>query len=101
MIRRVSSADAELHLTELMDEVATDDTEIIIEQQGQPLAALVSIKRLAIQTADMIPIPPADDPMLALVGSWADVGDDEIDAMVAQIYEARDRDLPRPVDLPE
>jgi prevent-host-death family protein len=47
MVRRVSSAEAELHLAAPMDEVAAGDTEIIIEQQGRPLAALVSIKRLA------------------------------------------------------
>jgi len=39
--------------------------------------------------------------MLALIGSWGDVGDNAIDEMVAQIYEARDRDQPRPIDLPE
>ncbi len=101
MVRRVSSAEAELHLAAPMDEVAAGDTEIIIEQQGRPLAALVSIKRLEAQPSDVALPTPADDPMLALVGSWGDVGDDAIDEMVAQIYEARDRDQPRPIDLPE
>lgn len=37
---------------------------------------------------------------LALVGAWGDVVEDvEIDAMLKEIYSARERDLGRPVDL--
>ena len=92
---------AKLHLAELVDEVASGESEVIIEQEGRPRAALVSIKRLAIQPHDTAPSTPFDDPMLALIGSWGDIGDDAIDEMVAQIYEARDRDRPRSVDLSE
>jgi len=37
---------------------------------------------------------------LALVGAWGEfVEDDEIDAMLEEIYAARERDTGRPVDL--
>lgn len=101
MIKRVSTAEAEAHLSALMAEVAADETAIIIEQQGQPIAALVSITRLGYQSDNTIITAPAEDDMLALVGSWGDLGDDTIDEMVAQIYAARDQDQARAIDFPE
>lgn len=38
---------------------------------------------------------------LALVGAWEELADREIDAMVADIYAQRERDIVRPVELPE
>lgn len=102
MIKRVSATEAETHLAALLAEVAADETDIIIERQGQPLAALVSISRLGYRPADdTTAILSGEDGMLALVGSWGDLGDDAIDEMMTQIYEARDQDQARTVSFPE
>ena len=46
-------------------------------------------------------VPSFETPgALALVGVWGEfVEDDEIDAMLGEIYAARERDTGRPVDL--
>ena len=36
---------------------------------------------------------------LALIGAWADLPDDEIEAVVADIYAAREHDTGRQVEL--
>ena len=36
---------------------------------------------------------------LALIGAWGDLGDREIEAMVADIYAAREQDTGRHVEL--
>ena len=36
---------------------------------------------------------------LALIGAWGDLNDREIEAMVADIYAAREQDTGRPVEL--
>jgi hypothetical protein len=44
---------------------------------------------------------PTSRGALGLVGAWGDATEEEIDAFVANIYAQRERDLPRPVELPE
>jgi hypothetical protein len=43
--------------------------------------------------------PTTEEPtgLLALVGSWADVPDEEIDQFLRDIYQSRAEDLGRPV----
>ena len=36
---------------------------------------------------------------LALVGAWREVNEQELDALIEEIYAARERDLGRPVEL--
>ena len=70
----------------------------MIERRGRPLAALVSmdeLKRLEEEEADVVR-PPG---FLALIGAWGELGDAEIDAMIADIYAAREQDTGRPVVL--
>lgn len=38
---------------------------------------------------------------LALVGAWGGLADQEIDAMVVDLYAQRERDIVRPVELLE
>jgi prevent-host-death family protein len=73
----------------------------VAEARGRPLAASASVdeqERIDVGRA------PAAQPQgaLALVGAWADaLTDEEINAFVADVYAARERDLGRPVDLGE
>ena len=36
---------------------------------------------------------------LSLVGAWSDLEDSEVDAFIADVYEDRDKAVPRTVDL--
>ena len=43
--------------------------------------------------------PPDPLGALALVGAWRDISDEEMESMIEEIYESRERDLGRPVEL--
>ncbi len=99
MVKRVSAAQAKAHFSELVAQVAYGGQRIIIERRGQPLAALVSLADLTrVQRQEEV----APRGALALVGAWSDLLEDgELDALVADIYEQRARDIARPVPIPE
>ena len=100
MAEKVSAAKAKVQLSALMAEVACGGKRFIIERRGKPLAALVSVADLKRLEQDHArPLRPLG--ALALVGAWAELGNEEIDALVAHIYAEREKDLGRPVDLGE
>ena len=47
------------------------------------------------------PVPAQPHGALALVGAWSDMGDEQIDALVAHIYAERERDTGRRVQFEE
>src|SRR5215471_1606521 len=98
MVKRVGAAQAKAHFATLVAEVAFGGQRVIIERRGKPLAALVSLadcERLEQEHATSArPIG-----VLALAGAWRDVPDEELDALVADIYVARERDKDRPASL--
>jgi len=98
-MKRVSAAEAKARLPALVAEVAYGGARIVIERHGRPLAALVGLEDLARITRE----ERADrlGGALALVGLWADLGDEAIDALVADIYAQRAADTARPVEIPE
>lgn len=100
MVKRVSAAEAKARFSALVAEVTYSGAQVIIERRGQPLAALVGLddfEQLAQRRA--APAPPRG--ALALVGAWEELDDGEIEALVADIYAQRARDLGRQVDLGE
>jgi prevent-host-death family protein len=100
MTRRVSTAVAKATLSELIGAVAFGRERVVIERRGRPVAALVSVEDVAVLDETR---PVTDGPLgaLALVGAWADVGDEAIDRFIDDIYAARDMDVGRRVDLVE
>ena len=96
-VRRVSTADAKAKLSELIGAVAFGNDTIVIERRGRPLAALVSLDDAQRIASDREPKRPQG--ALALLGAWAELDDDVIDDVVADIYESRVRDTGRPVPL--
>ncbi|HLH25003.1 MAG TPA: type II toxin-antitoxin system Phd/YefM family antitoxin [Chloroflexota bacterium] len=101
MAKRVSAAQAKAQLSALMAQVAYGGEHVIIERRGKPLAALVSVDDL--QRLEGAAAPPAQPPSVPpWVGAWGDLlTDEEIDAFIADVYAARERDLGRPVELEE
>ncbi len=95
-MKRVSAAQAKAHLSQLMAEVAYGGERVIIERHGKPYVALVRVNDL---DGTHYPTSPNPKGALALVGLFGDIPDEEIDQMVKDIYEAREGDMGRPVDL--
>jgi prevent-host-death family protein len=98
--RRVGTAEAKAKLSELIGTVAYGHDRVLIQRRGRPIAALVGLDDLrSLERSDVSRERPRG--ALALVGLWADLGDDVIDQMVDDIYAARESDMGRPVELDE
>ncbi len=98
MAKKVSASQAKANLSALVAEVAFGGQRIVIERRGKPLAALVSVGDLErIEQGRAASAQPRG--ALALVGAWRDVPDDQMDALLSDIYHARERDSGRPVKL--
>lgn len=95
---RVSTAEAKATLSALIGEVAFGHDRVVIERRGRPVAVLVSVDDAAELDRGSAPSTRRRG-ALALVGAWADIDDHLVDQIVADVYEARDRDEPRAVDL--
>ena len=98
MATRVSVAQAKAELSALMAAVAYQGQRVVIERRGKPMAALVSVDDLE-QIDGERATSARPRGALALIGAWGDLGDRDIEAMVADIYAAREQDTGRPVEL--
>lgn len=98
MTKRVSASQAKAQLSELVAEVAYRGVHVIIERRGKPQAALVSISDLERLGRAEAPARSAAG-ALALVGAWADVPEEELDRIVADIYAQREKYTGQPVEL--
>ena len=98
MTKRMPLAEVRANIAAAINEVFHRGEHVVIERHGRPVAALVSVGDLARLETDR---PTADRPAgaLALVGAWADVDDSEIDAFLADVASARQRDTGRKVRL--
>lgn len=100
MTVRVDIARAEAHLAELVAGIAAGRGRVILEQGGQPVAALVSLDEL--ERLGGSDAATTKRGALALVGAWGAIIDDgDIDAMVEHLYEQRESDAGRSVVLPD
>lgn len=98
MTKTVSAAQAKAQLSALVAEVAYGGDHVVIERRGKPLAALVSISDLE-RLQEGQPSAMERRGALALLGLWKEVGDEELDALIDDIYKAREQDTGRPVEL--
>ena len=98
MAKKISAAQAKAHLSGLMAQVAYGGEHYVIERRGKPLAALVSVDDLERLEEGRAPSTRPQG-ALAVVGAWREVDDQDLDALVADIYAERARDTGRPVAL--
>ena len=98
MVKRVSAAQAKAQLSALSSEVAHGGAHVIIERRRKPWVALVSVADLEyleqLRTTSTRP-----QGALALAGAWREISDDDVDALVEEIYAERNNDMGRPVEL--
>jgi prevent-host-death family protein len=98
MVKKINAAQAKAQFSSLLAEVAYGGQQIIIERRGKPFAALVSVDDLK-QLERYRTTSAKPQGALALVGSWRDIEDTDMDALIADIYGQREKDLGRPVEL--
>jgi prevent-host-death family protein len=94
MAKRVSAAEAKAKLPELVARVAYAGEKYVIERRGKPLAALVGVDDL--RQLERGATSAEREGALALVGAWAEVPDEEIDAIFAGIMASRSQQTARP-----
>jgi prevent-host-death family protein len=97
-VKKINAAQAKAQFSSLLAEVAYGGQQIIIERRGKPFAALVSVDDLK-QLERYRTTSAKPQGALALVGSWRDIEDTDMDALIADIYGQREKDLGRPVEL--
>jgi prevent-host-death family protein len=85
--------EAKKRLSELMSRVVYRGERFLIRRRGRPMVALVSADDLARLEQE----PAAPRGLLAAVGAWADF--EELDEVVREIYEQRERARDRAVAL--
>jgi len=96
--KHISLAEAKAKFSAVVDGVLHRQERYVIERHGKGVAALVSLQELGRLEAGT---PSGERPAgaLALVGAWQDVEDAEIDAFLADVRAARERDTGRKVRL--
>ena len=98
MVKRVSAAQAKAQLSALSAEVAYGGQRVVIERRGRPLAALVSMADLELLGQDRA-ASARPHGALALAGAWREVDDEDLEALIEDIYAGRENDAGRPVEL--
>jgi prevent-host-death family protein len=96
--QHVSVAEAKAKFSALIESVLHHGERYVIERHGREVAAIVSVDELA-QLEQRSPAAARPAGALALVGAWQDVPADAIDALLADLRTARDRDAGRTVTL--
>ena len=97
MNTKVSTAQAKAELSALITDAA-NGRRVVIERRGRPLAALVGMEDLELIERET---PASSHPQgaLVLIGAWGELDDDELDALVSDIYAQRLKDTGRRVDM--
>jgi prevent-host-death family protein len=98
MVRRVRAAEAKANLPELIARDAFGGERYIIDRRGKPVAALVGVADLErLQGGEAGPDQRRG--ALALVGAWAEMPDEQIDAIFEEVTASRTQQASRPVPV--
>jgi prevent-host-death family protein len=99
---KVRVTEAKAHFSALMARVGYGGERFVIERRGRPLAALVRVEdleRLEKERGDRGDATSRPLGAIALVGAWGEAEEQDLDAVLEEIYAERERDTGRPVDL--
>ena len=95
MTETLSVSEAKERLSEIVERVAGNGDRFVIESMGRPVAAVVSTEGLS----DLEEETEQPEGLLGAVGAWSEMGDDEIDSMVEEIYRQRRESKGRPISF--
>lgn len=93
--RRQNAADAQAHLPELLDAVRRTNERIVIEQDGAPVAALISADELVWLEFMIEKWEEGFEPLKATWEAFKDVPADELEREVARAVQEAREDLRR------
>ena len=100
MTEKVRVTEAKAQLSVLMARVGYGGERFVIERRGTPLAALVGVEDLErLEEKERGDASSRLLGALALVGAWGEAEEQDLDAVLEEIYAKRERDTGRPVDL--
>ncbi len=99
MAEKVKATEAKAHLSALMARVGYGGERFVIERRGRPLAALVGVEDLERLEKERGVTTSRPLGAIALVGAWGEAEEQDLDAVLDEIYAERERDTGRPVDL--
>jgi prevent-host-death family protein len=99
MAKSFSTADIKARLSEMISKVVYGRERVVVLRRGKPVAALVSLEDLQrLESLDSTAQERlAVHPIMRAFGGWADR--DDLDALVAEIYDAREAATGREVEL--
>ncbi len=94
--KHISAAAAKANFAAVLDAVQHRGETYVVERHGKEVAVIVGI-----ENAESLAAPQSEHPQgaLALLGLWADVPDNAIDALIDDLREARESDRGRAVSL--
>jgi prevent-host-death family protein len=99
MANSFSTADIKARLSEMISKVVYARERVIVLRRGKPVAALVSLEDL--QRLELLDSANHErlevHPIMRAFGGWADR--DDLDALVSEIYNAREAATGREVEL--
>ncbi len=91
--------EAKARLSALMARVGYGGERFVIERRGRPLAALVGVEDLERLEKERSGATSRPLGAIALAGAWGEAEEQDLDAVLEEIYAERERDTGRPVDL--
>lgn len=99
MVEKIRATEAKAHLSALMARAGYGGERFVIERRGRPLAALVGVEDLERLEGEREDASSRPMGALALIGLLGESSERKLDAVLEEIYTARERDTGRPVDL--
>ncbi len=94
--KRIPATDVPRHWAQLLDQLSDGDTRIIVEQDGSPIAAIVSKQDLeSLKRSDELRIR-ALEAVQSMRTAFADVPDEELERQINKaLAEVREENRPR------
>lgn len=99
MTEKIRVTEAKAQLSALMARVAYGGERFVIERRGRPLAALVGVEDLERLEKERGATNSRPLGAIALVGAWGEAEEQDLNAVLDEIYAERERDTGRTVDL--
>ena len=99
MAEKIRVTEAKAQLSALMARAGYGGERFVIERRGRPLAGLVGVEDLERLEREWETTTSRPLGAIALVGAWGEVEEQDLDAVLGEIYAERERDIGRSVDL--